>query len=292
MFSIAERTALRAALITAARTDQRITGIALTGSGALGTEDRWSDIDLAFGFAAGTDLGAALRHWTAVMYADHGAVDHMDVISGGVTYRVFLLASTLQVDLAFAPAAEFGAVAETFRLLFGTAVPRPPSPSPTAAGLIGLAWLYALHARSSLARGRGWQAEYMISGVRDYVLALACLRHGLVAVQGRGLHLLPPDVTGPLADALVRSLDRDELGRAFGVVTRALITEIDHVDVALAQRLAGPLRELAEPEDPPPPAKTSLSPQVRRIDNYPRAGACWQVGPAGSRGWTHVGVGQ
>ena len=113
MFSMAERTALRAALITAARTDQRITGIALTGSGALGTEDRWSDIDLAFGFAAGTDLGAALRDWTAVMYADHGAVDHMDVISGGVTYRVFLLASTLQVDLAFAPAAEFGAVAET-----------------------------------------------------------------------------------------------------------------------------------------------------------------------------------
>jgi hypothetical protein len=85
----------------------------------------------------------------------------------------------------------------------------------------------------------------MISGVRDYVLALACLRHGVPAVQGRGLHLLPTDVTGPLAGALVRSVDGDELTRAFGVATEALIAEISHVDAALAGRLAGPLRELA-----------------------------------------------
>ena len=253
MFTTAERTRLRAALIAAARADPRITGIALTGSAALGREDRWSDIDLAFGFADGTELGAAIADWTAVMYADHGAVGHLDVISGGVTYRVFLLASTLQADLAFAPAAEFGATAPSFRLVSGTAVPRSPAKPPAAADLIGLAWLYGLHARSSIARDRGWQAEYMISGVRDYVLGLACLRHGVVAVQGRGLHLLPPDVTGPLAGALVRSLDRAALLRAFGVVTGALITEIEHVDVALAQRLAGPLRELADPAAAPEP---------------------------------------
>jgi hypothetical protein len=28
-----------------------------------------------------------------------------------------------------------------------------------------MGWLYALHARSSIARGRVWQAEYMISWV-------------------------------------------------------------------------------------------------------------------------------
>jgi hypothetical protein len=245
MFTPAERDELRAALIAAARADERITGAALTGSASIGNEDRWSDIDLAFGFAAGTDIGAAIADWTAVMYSDHGAVSRLDIISGAVTYRVFLLASTLQVDLAFAPAADFGAVAPTFRLLFGTAVQRTQSAPPAATELIGLAWLYGLHARSSIGRGRGWQAEYMISGVRDYVLALACLRHGVPAVQGRGLHLLPTDVTGPLAGALVRSVDGDELTRAFGVATEALIAEIGHVDAALAGRLAGPLRELA-----------------------------------------------
>jgi hypothetical protein len=98
----------------------------------------------------------------------------MDVLSGATVYRVFVLASTLQVDIAFAPEAEFGAIAPTFRLIFGTAVDRAPAPAPGAAELIGLGWLYALHARSSIARGRAWQAEYMISGVRDHVLALAC----------------------------------------------------------------------------------------------------------------------
>jgi hypothetical protein len=245
MFTAAERDELADALIAAARADERITGAALTGSVSIGMQDRWSDIDLAFGFAAGTDIGAAIADWTTVMYGRHGAIAHLDIISGAVTYRVFLLASTLQVDLAFAPAAHFGAVAPTFRLLFGTAVQRTPHPPPAAAELIGLAWLYGLHARSSIARGRAWQAEYMISGVRDYVLALACLRHGVPAVQGRGLHLLPAEVTEPLAGALVRSLDVDELTRAFVVATEALIAEIGHVDAGLAQRLAGPLRELA-----------------------------------------------
>src|SRR6202044_1608646 len=236
---------LRALLISSARADERITGIAVNGSASIGAEDRWSEIDLAFGFAAGTELAGAIADWTAVMYADHHPVHHLDVVSGATTYRVFLLASTLQVDLAFASEAEFGANAPTFRLLSGKAVPRPQVGPPDAAELIGLAWLYGLHARSSLARGRVWQAEYMVSGVRDHVLALACLRHGLPAGQGRGLDRLPAEVTGPLGGALVRGLDVGELERAFGVATQALLTEIGQVDAALAARLSPALRELA-----------------------------------------------
>ena len=163
---------------------------------ALGAEDRWSDIDLALGLAADADLGEVMADWTQVMYRDHGAVDHLDIAPRATVYRVFLLASTLQVDLAFSPAAEFGAIAPTFRLIFGTPAERPQSPPPGAAELVGMGWVYALHARSSIARGRAWQAEYMISGVRDHVLALACLRHGVPAVQGRGMDRLPPASPG------------------------------------------------------------------------------------------------
>jgi hypothetical protein len=52
--------------------------------------------------------------------------------------------------------------------------------------LIGWAWLYGLHARSSIARARPWRAAYMISGMRDQLLALASLRHGLPAREARG----------------------------------------------------------------------------------------------------------
>jgi hypothetical protein len=148
------------------------------------------------------------------------------------------------VDLAFWPAAQFGAIGPTFRLLFGTANERPFRPPPTAAGLVGMGWLYALHARSSIERGRPWQAEYMVSGLRDQVLALACLRHGLPAVEGRGIDMLPPEATAAVAAGLVRSLEAAELRRAFGVVTEALLAEAGRADAGLAERLAATLREL------------------------------------------------
>ena len=109
----------------------------------------------------------------------------------------------------------------------------------------GMGWLYALHARSSIARGKVWQAEYMISGVRDHVLMLACLRHGVPHSQGRGLHLLPSATTAPVEATLVRSLEPAELQRAFRASVDVLLTEIAHVDAELAVRLDRPLRALA-----------------------------------------------
>jgi len=53
MFTPQERTRLRDALVARARADERITGAALTGSASRDAEDRWSDIDLALGVAAG-----------------------------------------------------------------------------------------------------------------------------------------------------------------------------------------------------------------------------------------------
>src|SRR5438128_12381578 len=115
------------------------------------------------------------------MYREHGVVHHLDVPSGAWIYRVFLLPSTLQVDLAFAPAKDFGARAPSFRLVFGEAADLAHVAAPAPEQLIGLSWLYALHVRSSLARGRLWQAEYMLSAMRDQVFALACVRPGLPA---------------------------------------------------------------------------------------------------------------
>jgi hypothetical protein len=244
-FSPGDRAALREGLIDAARRDARISGVALTGSAALDAEDRWSDIDLAFGIATSADRSALIAEWTDRMYGAHGAVHHMDMTAGTALFRVFFLRSTLQVDLAFWPESEFGAIAPTFRLVSGTARDRPRSPAPSTDSLVGMGWLYALHARSSIARGKAWQAEYMISGVRDHVLALACLRHGLPAVQGRGMDSLPPELTESFVGSLVRSLDVAELRRAFTRSCELLLAEVEAVDAALARRLAGPVLALA-----------------------------------------------
>ena len=246
MFSPEKRERLRDDLLAAASRDPRISGGAITGSAALDNLDRWSDIDLAFGVTDAAQITGVVGDWTERMYREHDAQHHMDVTAEAWIYRVFLLRSTLQVDLAFAPAAEFGARAPSFRLVFGAAAePRHGAP-PTAESLIGWAWLYALHARSSIARGKLWQAEYMVSAMRDQVLALACLRHGLPARDGRGFDRLPAEVTRPLEEALVRRLDRDELQRAFAAVARSFAAEIVRADAALGQRLGPVLDELVE----------------------------------------------
>ena len=244
MFTPEERDRLRAELVAAAREDPRIHGAALTGSAASGLQDRWSDIDLLFGLHPGSDLPSVLADWTARMYGQHGAVHHLDVPFGGTVYRVFLLQGGLQVDLAFAPAAEFGARAPSFRLLFGAAAELPELSPPTAEHVIGLAWLHAVHARACIARGKLWQGEYMVSGLRDHILSLACLRFGLPALQGRGMDRLPAEVTQPLQAALVQCLEAEELRRALRVAVQALLAETRLVNEPLATRLHEVLADL------------------------------------------------
>jgi hypothetical protein len=244
MYTPEERDLLRAGLLERARTDPRIAAAAITGSAAAGREDRWSDIDLAFSASSAVEIPELLAGWTAHMYHQHHALHHLDVVSGAWLYRVFFLPSTLQVDLAFVSSTEFRALKPTFRLIFGTAKEPRHVPPPAPGDLIGLAWLYALHARSSIARGKLWQAEYMVSGVRDHALALCCLRHDLPTDHGRGMDLLPAEVSAQFAGGLVRQLDTAELSRAFRSAIQSLLSEIRSVDEELADRLQAPLTHL------------------------------------------------
>src|SRR5579872_3503182 len=137
MFTPEERDRLRSELLENAAGDPRLNGAAITGSAAAGREDRWSDIDLAFGVGNAAELPNVLADWTANMYHQHLALHHLDVKSGAWIYRVFFLPSTLQVDLAFVCGTEFRALAPTFRLMFGKANEPRHTPPPQPSGLIG-----------------------------------------------------------------------------------------------------------------------------------------------------------
>lgn len=251
MYTADERERIRSELIALAREDPRVTGGALTGSASVGREDAYSDIDLAFGVRTSADVLAVLDDRSAWMKERYAPVDELDVKDGAWVYRVFLLPSTLQVDIASVPDAQFGAKAPTFRLLFGNATQIAGSRPPNVRDLVGWGWLFALHARSAIARGKKWQAEHMVSAVRDQVIALAAVRHGLPAGYARSADVLPAEVMEPLEAAIVEDLMTNELIRAFGVASDAFLAETARSDAALAARLDAPLRELVRTARPP-----------------------------------------
>lgn len=245
IFTPGDRERVRAELVSAAKKDPDLCGAAHTGSAASARLDRWSDIDLALCIKSDAANEQVVSRWTDRLYQQHGAVAHVDVMRGATLFRVFLLENTLQIDLAFWRAEEFGAIGPNFQLIFGEAKPPQVSPQPNAQALIGMAWLYALHVRSSLLRGRLLQTEYMLSGMRNHVFELACLRCSVIAHQGRGLDDLPASERATAAACLPQSLESVELKRSFQNTMQALVNEIRHVDRDLDRRASRVLKEIA-----------------------------------------------
>jgi hypothetical protein len=245
MFSIDDRNRVHDHVLERARADVRVVAGAVVGSLANSEGDRWSDLDLTFGVSDGMAIDEVLDDFTVDLRSEFDATHLFDLPSGAAIYRVFLLPGCLQFDLSFTPASQFRALGPEFRLLFGEAAEQAHVQPPQAQQLFGYAVHHALRARFCIERGRLWQAEYWVSGVRDYALSLACRRRGLQAYHGRGCDLLPQEVRHAAADALIRSLDRNELLRALQCAVDLLSEETSEVQ-ELAGKVAPQLRELTK----------------------------------------------
>jgi hypothetical protein len=223
MFTPDDRARVAAQLRQAAEDDARIVAAAFVGSAATGG-DRWSDIDLSLAVADDVPVDVVLADWTRTMES-LGSRTLFDYPAGPTIYRVFLLPGALQVDLSFTPAASFAPTTARFTLLFGETVDRPASEPPDPAHAFGLGVHHAVRASISLERGRRWQAEYWLSGVRDETLAIACIRCGLPPAHARGVDELPPDLLQRFEGTFPASLDAGELRRALGLAIELLLLE-------------------------------------------------------------------
>jgi hypothetical protein len=246
VFTVEGRRLVEDRVLAIARADERVVAGAAVGSLARSGGDRFSDVDLTFGIAADVPLMEVLTDWSAVLAEEFGAVRLFDLPSGGALYRVFLTADCLQVDLSVASESQFGAMGPDFRLLFGKALYRPSPAPPDATELIGYAAHHVVRARVCIERGRPLEAEYWISAVRDNAASLACLHHGLPVRYARGVDRLPGAVRDSLQDALVRSLDREELFRAARAAVSVLLAEARDTDPAAL--VGARLRALVQPD--------------------------------------------
>jgi hypothetical protein len=246
VFTVDDRDRVRDYVLRHAKADARVVAGAVVGSLANSDGDRWSDLDLTFGVAEGIPIREVLDDFTTSLVSDFHAVPLFDLPSGGALYRVLLLPGCLQFDLSVAPQSQFGAAGPEFRLLFGQPMEKPLSQPPDPRQLLGYAVHHVLRARVAIERGRNWQAEYWISGARDYAPSLACRRRRLPAHYARGADALPDQVRGAAADALIRSLDRDELLRSLTATIELLLGETEEAQ-ELAERVQTQLRQLTAP---------------------------------------------
>ena len=254
MFTVEERNALRARMLQLAEADERVVAGAAVGSLAVGSGDRFSDLDLTFGIAGRVRVAHVLDDWTRTLTEELDAVQLADLKAGPTIYRVFLLPDALQFDLSMTSATEFRPAGPRFQLLFGkTAADESEVPSrsqgglfiptpPVAGDIFGWGVIYALHARACIERGRVWQAEHYVGAVRDHALSLACLHRGLPAVQARGYDELPPETLAGFDRTHVGSVKPDALPGAVAASVLALLdvggeADVPDVDV-VAERLA------------------------------------------------------
>jgi hypothetical protein len=248
VFEIGDRDRVRDRVLDLASSDPKVVAGAVLGSLAHDEGDRWSDLDLMFAVADDVPVDEVLEAWSRTLAREFGAVRLFDLPSGSIIYRVFLFPGCLELDLSFTPASEFRVGGPKFRLLFGEAAEESAEPTDAADELFGYAVHHTLHARTAIERRRYWQAEHWISAVRDKALALACRRRGLDGWYGRDFDRLPTEVLDPATDALVRSLDPDELHRALEGAVAALLRESGEAS-DMAEKVKGQLRELASGQD-------------------------------------------
>jgi hypothetical protein len=244
VFTPQDRARVRERVLSLAREDPRISGGAITGSGSVGAEDEWSDVDTSFGVVDGVDPLEVLDDWTRVLETELDVIHWWDLRHASTTYRVYLLSSSLELDIAVTPASEFAQHGPTFKLVFGESgeahEPEPPAVDET----IGFGWLAALVARLAIERGKPWQALFFVNLLRDQALGLACVRHGLPPEYARGADQLPPEITGPYEATLACSLGQHELRRALAAATTAFLREAGEVNPELVKRLALVLQEI------------------------------------------------
>jgi hypothetical protein len=225
VFDPGPREALLDELVHRAHADARVVSAALVGSLTTDTYDRWSDIDLSLG-VAGDDVGDVLEEWTTHLVEAHGASVLLDLPVRTTTYRVYLLAGGLQVDLSVTPATDFFRGSPRFRLLFGQAREHPPSrdPDPTVIGWVAL---YARSAHVAIRRGRLWQAQQYVGEIRDRALELACGRHGLVGRFAKEVDRLPAELLDEANGCLVREISEAELTRALAASVALCRAQVD-----------------------------------------------------------------
>jgi predicted nucleotidyltransferase len=272
LFSVEQRQEALTRLLEALQTDGRIAGVIIIGSGAVGFDDEYSDIDLVVVVAADEDTPHVFRDWMQRIRTLFPVIHSFEVTYAENNYLCgFLLGGYLELDMGFLCLSGLSAKRARWRVAFdrsgsieeimrSTWESRPqPDVRAEYSRRLDSIWYHIIHTAIAAKREQPWEAIHHLEVIRRHAIDLAGMATGLDVRHFRNAHQLPGESLAELPDTLASDLGSREIMRALHAAARCFFREARALDRKLGLTLAADLERgtleylrLAEARDAQP----------------------------------------
>lgn len=254
LFSPQEREKILNRLLSALKGDPRIAGVLVVGSGAVGFDDCYSDIDLSVVATKEKDVLPVYQEWRARIEKLLPVIHYCEVIYGPNDYLyAFLLDAFVELDAGFVCLANLLARRQRWKIAFDrsgkiedimrSSWEKKPKVDTKAGYLnrIDGIWHYIIYVPVALKRGQPWMALHYLEIIRNRTVELAGLRHRLETKNFRCVDQMPRGFLIELQKSLVSSLDYAAIMNALRVATTCFFHQARALDQMLGLNVAGHL---------------------------------------------------
>ena len=251
-YSPATREAILDRLLIALRSDKRLVGLLVVGSGAEGFEDDHSDIDLCAVTTSADDVRPAFQEWGEKIRQMLPTFHSLESPRAPNIYLwVFFLENFLEIDLCFLCLNDLRATRNRWNTIFDrsgriesimqSSWENRPKPDLEEAYRFRLSsiWHCIKHAAIAVQRQQPWRAIYELEQIRDRVIELRGLREELETKRFRHVDQMPEDFLTDLEQTLVLSLKGVDIMNALRAATTCFFNEARQYDKILNLDLAG-----------------------------------------------------
>jgi len=250
-FSSEERADILNRILDALKTDDRIAGVLIVGSGAVGFDDDYSDIDLSVVVAEEDNVHPVFCKYREIFEKLLSIIGHFEVVYGNYSYlHGFFTDSFLELDIGFVCLSELVAKRGRWKVAFDRSSKieeimqsswKNKAPQDIKAiylRRINSIWHYIIHVVVALKRNQQWKALHYLEGIRNQTIELAGLHKGLVTDNFRQVDQMPKDFLSGLQQTLVICLDANEIMRALRIATNSFFNEAKNLDNILELDIA------------------------------------------------------
>ena len=250
-YSPATREAILNRLLTALRSDKRIVGLLVVGSGAEGFEDDHSDIDMCAVMTVADDVQPAFQEWGVKIREMFPVFHSLESVRGPNVYLwVCLLENFLEIDLCFLNLDDLRATRNRWKTVFDRSGriesimqsswenrPKPDLEEAYCSRLSPI-WHCIKHAAIAVQRKQPWRAVFELEQIRNRTIELRGLRDGLETKRFRHVDQMSEDFLTGIERTLALSLKDIDIMNALRAATACFFQEARYFDKMLDLKLA------------------------------------------------------